>query len=54
MQTTRDQHDQIGEPVFRVAKLVLGYPADFDAGNRMLDPNTRARQLAIVALLARR
>jgi hypothetical protein len=34
--------------------LVFGDPTDFDAGNGMLDPDTRPRQLAIVALLAAR
>jgi hypothetical protein len=34
--------------------LVFGNPTDFDTGNRMLDPDTRARQLAIMAFLARR
>jgi hypothetical protein len=53
VQATSDQHDHVRKAVFRVAELVFGNPADFDASNRMLHPDTRARQFTIVALLAR-
>jgi hypothetical protein len=43
VQATSDQHDHIRKAVFRVAKLVFGNPTDFDAGNRMLDPDACAR-----------
>jgi hypothetical protein len=52
VQATSDQHDHLRKTICRVAKLVFGNPTNLDAGNRMLDPDTRARQLAIVALLA--
>ena len=54
MQATSDHHDDIRESGFRVAELVFSNPTDFDAGNRMLNPNARARQFAIVALRAGR
>jgi len=53
VQATSDQHDHIRKAVFRVAKLVFGNPTDFDAGNRMLDPDACAREFAVAALLAR-
>jgi len=54
VQATSDQHDHIRKAVFRIAELVFGNPADFDAGNGMLHPDTRTRQFSVVALLAGR
>jgi hypothetical protein len=54
VQATSDQHDHVREAGFRVAQLVFGNPTDFEAGNCMFDPDARARQFAIVALLAGR
>jgi hypothetical protein len=54
VQATSDHHDHIRKALFRVAQWVFGNPTDFDAGNCVFDPNTRARQFAIVALLAGR
>jgi hypothetical protein len=53
VQATSDQHNHVREAVFRVTKLVLGSPTDFDAGNRMLDPDACAREFPVAALLAR-
>lgn len=52
VQATRDHHDNIGKAVFRVAQLVFGNPANFDASNRVLGTDTCARQFAIMAFLA--
>jgi hypothetical protein len=53
VQPTSDQHSHVRKAVFGVTELVFGNSTDLDASNRMLDPNPRARQFTIVALLAR-
>ncbi len=54
VQATGDQHNHVRETILCVTKSVFGNPTNLDAGNGMLDSDTRARQGAIVALLARR
>ncbi len=54
VQATGNEHDQVRKAIFRVTELVFGRPTDFDAGNRMLNSDARARQFTIVALLAGR
>ncbi len=53
MQPAGDHHDEIGQPILRIAELVFGNPADFNAGNGMFNAYPRAGEFAIVALLAR-
>jgi hypothetical protein len=53
MQPAGDHHDKIGQPILRIAELVFGNPADFNAGNGMLNAYPRAGEFAIVALLTR-
>jgi hypothetical protein len=52
MQPAGDHHDEIGQPIRRIAELVFGNPADFNAGNGVLDAYSRAGEYAVVALLA--
>ena len=50
MQTTSDDHEQIGKTIFGVAQHILHASRSFDACNGMFDPNTHLGYFAIVRL----
>ena len=51
MQPAGDHHDEIGQPILRIAELVFGDPADFNTSHGVLNAYSRAGEYAIVALL---
>ena len=54
MQATGDHHDDIRQPLGSIAELIFGDATDLDSCHRMLHPDPRPRQMAIVPFLARR
>jgi hypothetical protein len=51
MQAAGDLHGRIGQPRFLVPKDVFDNPAPLNAGDGVLDPNPKPRQLAVDPLL---
>jgi hypothetical protein len=54
VQTTGNRHNDIGETFGSVTELVFSNATDFHARHGVLHADPRARQVAIVPLLARR
>ena len=53
MQATGDLYNGIGQAFGGIAELILGDATDLDAGDRMFDAHSGARQMAIVPFLGR-